>query len=436
MSNSRSINFSKAFPIELLFFLLFVVSPAGAISLEDLLKTPAAKSGEVYAHKAWERLHSEAAKSGKNLAEETLKKRGKTAIAKSSKLPAKTFLLVISSSIPEETLRTYASQAEKLLEEGVSVRFLLRGFVGGIKRIGPTIRFYMSFALRDPGGPPTRENLRPVELSIDPEKTRSISAVPALMDERECVVYGDAPLPYLIEKLSEGACGKVFGATYAPAERDALEEIREAAARAAPLLARMRRLIAAKFRNVEGVFLPPARANRSFRIRRTFHLKRDLYAPDGRLIARAGTYDLSSSPVPLSELRIFVVNGNHPEQLSWLKRELSQNYGLVLVSGKVGRVCQEVSVPCYPLTAEVVRAFSLEGTPARISGSTDGTFEVREFLLPKNLPTRSLMERRRASASSRDLKPTISTEGSGTKRTSPVKGSGAEFSSLGTKAMN
>jgi len=409
---------------------------------DELAESPAALLGKEAGRRALERLNERAAESGKRYGEITEKRLEIPNSRKGYALPQGRFFLIVSKSVPEETLRTYAAQAEKLAKEGTSVTFLLRGFVGGIRRIGPTIRFYMSFALRDPKKFPTRKNLRPVELSIDPERTGSVSVVPALMDDKGCVVYGDAPLPYLIRKLSEGGCGKTFGATYAIAERDALEEIKEAAAKAAPQLARVRQKIVAKLRNVQGVDLPPALKDRTFRVRRIFTLRRDLRSPDGRTIARAGTYDLSASPVPLSRMRIFVVNSDDPRQTIWLEKELFEEKGFktVLVAGRVDGICKRVSVPCYPLTAEVVRAFSLKGTPARISGSTGGTFVISEFRLGrgKSLPNLSFKElrRRRASASSSDLKPTSSTEGSGTKRTSPVKGSGAEFSSLGTKAMN
>ncbi len=349
---------------------------------DELAEGPAARMGKETGRRAFKRLHEPAAESGKTygeLAEERLKHRLRHV---RKNLPHHRFFLVVSESVPSETLRAYAAQAEELAEKGTPVVFVLRGFVGGIKKFGPTVRFYMSFALRDPRKFPARENLRRVELSVDPLRTHGVSAVPALMDEKGCVVYGDAPLPYLIGKIEEKACGKTFGATYTMVERDALQEIREAVFRATSRLARARRRIAAELRDIRGVSLPSARKNKTFRVRRIFTLRQNIVV-DGRVMARAGTYDLSSSPVSFSGIKIFVVNADEPKQISWLKRELPGEPGwTVLVGGNVRKVCRDIPGPCYPLTSELVRAFSLDATPAKISGSADGTFVVSEFFLP------------------------------------------------------
>ena len=350
---------------------------------DELLKSPAAEIGKEAARKALKRLDSSAAKSGMRYARMT-KERLPEHTSEGGSLVQGRFFLVVSESIPQETLRTYAVQAQELAEKGIHVTFLLRGFVDGIRRIAPTIRFYLSFVLKDPHKPPTGDNLRPVELSIDPERVRRVSAVPALMDDKGCVVYGDAPLSYLLRRLTERQCGKTFGATFAVVERDALEEIREAAAKAVPYLERARSKILTELRQIHGVNLPPARKNRTFRIRRTFTLNYDLLSTDGRTVAKAGTYDLSTSPVPLSGIEILVVNAHCPKQIAWLRQELPRDEKpkTILVSGDVGKICGTVSEPCYPLTAELVQVFSLGGTPARITGSTDGTFVVSEFFLP------------------------------------------------------
>jgi len=148
------------------------------------------------------------------------------------KLPSRNYALFISSSIPLDTLRNYARQAAGLKKSGVEVSFVLRGFVEGMSLVGPTIKWYLSFALKDPDNPPSSANPTLAGFNIDPMLARKAGAkaVPSLYDpDADCIAYGDAPLSTLIEAVREGRCGEYLGRTYAFAEIDALAEIEERA---------------------------------------------------------------------------------------------------------------------------------------------------------------------------------------------------------------
>lgn len=56
--------------------------------------------------------------------------------------------ILVSSSVPRETLRNYVRDMDRLGEP--NVRMILRGFVGGAKRIMPTLDFVRGLILRDP----------------------------------------------------------------------------------------------------------------------------------------------------------------------------------------------------------------------------------------------------------------------------------------------
>jgi len=199
--------------------------------------------------------------------------------------PAKEkFYLVISSSVPEETLRSYMAQIEDLAGNGVEIVPVLRGFVGGMKKIRPTIEFYLKIALKDPSVGLSRDNLRPVAISVDPGAARGVTAVPALKTkDGSCTVYGDAPLDFLLGKIRERECGKRFGAVFKFAERDALAEIKEAAERTFPDPKTMKVFFARRvraFMRLPGAdLLPPAEHTRSKIIKPEFELPFDVRDP-------------------------------------------------------------------------------------------------------------------------------------------------------------
>ncbi len=134
---------------------------------------------------------------------------------------AERLYVFISSTMPIEALRNYASDLEKV-RGGVMV---LRGFVGGAKRVGPTAKFVADFLRRDPSCTGASCEMRRVGVEIDPVVYHryAITRVPAIVYEEHAktdgycsvgleeasqpqnieVVYGDASLRYAVETLHQ-----------------------------------------------------------------------------------------------------------------------------------------------------------------------------------------------------------------------------------------
>jgi len=241
------------------------------------------------------------------------------------------YYLVISSSVPVETLRTYMAQIERLRMKGVEVVPVLRGFVGGMKKIRPTIEFYLRIALKDPSAGLSKDNLRLVAISVDPNAARGVSAVPALKTEDgTCTVYGDAPLPFLVEKIREHACGKRFGAVFEFAERNALEEIREAAERAFPDPQKMKAFFARRVRalmHLPGAdLLPPAARTRSRLVNPEYELPFDIINPKtGKVLYPRGYRFNPLEYAPSVSFEILLINGSRHREVVFARRMVSED---------------------------------------------------------------------------------------------------------------
>ncbi len=129
--------------------------------------------------------------------------------------------LFVSSSIPLQTLRTYAANLEQFGDPNISM--VMRGFIDGMKKAGPTLEFISNIMVLNPGCRLKEEKCaaRPLNMYIDPllYKKYDIKRVPALVyvpayqnqdpDSSEglgeaplhYILYGDASLRYLIEEL-------------------------------------------------------------------------------------------------------------------------------------------------------------------------------------------------------------------------------------------
>ncbi len=129
--------------------------------------------------------------------------------------------LFISSSMPLKTIRNYAADFERLGDPNISM--VLRGFIGGMKKAGPTLEFVSNVIVKDPECR-TKEvqcPARKINILVDPLlfQKYKIKRVPALVyvptyktddpDGSEGLkeaplhytLYGDASLRYLIEEL-------------------------------------------------------------------------------------------------------------------------------------------------------------------------------------------------------------------------------------------
>jgi len=132
--------------------------------------------------------------------------------------------LFISSAMPLQTVRNYAASVARLGDPNITL--IMRGFVDGMTKIQPTIRFIGSVLQRDPVCNPAEGECEmfQVGVAVDPLLFRryGIDRVPAVVyakglkaddlalsegDSRNATitehhaVYGDASLEYLIEQI-------------------------------------------------------------------------------------------------------------------------------------------------------------------------------------------------------------------------------------------
>ncbi len=97
-------------------------------------------------------------------------------------------VLFVSSSMPIETLRTYAGQLERA---GGVMAF--RGMPGGMRQVAPMAKLSATILRRDPGCEGPACAMRDVQLIVDPLVFRQhgVARVPAL-----AMIPGDPTLPY------------------------------------------------------------------------------------------------------------------------------------------------------------------------------------------------------------------------------------------------
>jgi type-F conjugative transfer system pilin assembly protein TrbC len=97
-------------------------------------------------------------------------------------------VLFVSSSMPIETLRTYAGQLERA---GGVMAF--RGMPGGMRQVAPMAKLSAAILRRDPGCDGPACAMRDVQLIVDPLVFRQhgVARVPAL-----AMIPGDPTLPY------------------------------------------------------------------------------------------------------------------------------------------------------------------------------------------------------------------------------------------------
>ena len=130
----------------------------------------------------------------------------------------------VSSSIPMQTVRNYVASVARLGEPRIVL--VLRGFVDGMSRIQPTIRFVADALKRDPSCSPAETEcaMLPANLVVDPLLYRryGIDRVPAVVFARgvkagnvglsegdvknaeiadSYTVYGDASLEYVLQVI-------------------------------------------------------------------------------------------------------------------------------------------------------------------------------------------------------------------------------------------
>jgi len=148
-----------------------------------------------------------------------------TAAAMAGELPRdERVYIFISSSMPKRTLRNYTRDVAKLNDP--NVKLVMRGLVGGMKYIKPTLRFVGSLLVRDEGCDPQKTKCERfgAGVEIDPLLFRryGIDRVPAIVFARKVsivdpqmsegmeknmavpefhVIHGDVALEYALDRF-------------------------------------------------------------------------------------------------------------------------------------------------------------------------------------------------------------------------------------------
>lgn len=147
--------------------------------------------------------------------------------------------LFISSAIPLQTVRNYAVSVAHLGDPNITL--VIRGFVDGMTKIQPTIRFVTSVLQRDPVCNPAEGEceMLPAGVAVDPLLFRryGIDRVPAVVyakglkaddaalsegDSRNASItehhtaYGDASFEYLLDQIRQETGSHTLAALLAP----------------------------------------------------------------------------------------------------------------------------------------------------------------------------------------------------------------------------
>ncbi|MEW6291032.1 MAG: type-F conjugative transfer system pilin assembly protein TrbC [Thermodesulfobacteriota bacterium] len=132
---------------------------------------------------------------------------------------AEQLYLFVSSSVPLNTLRNYAAMIDQA--RAGEIIMVLRGLVGGMKKIRPTMEFIGEMLKKDPGCNLAKEKCDSyqVNIQVDPqlfqrfgiEQVPALAYLPISVDEAEVtqaepiIIYGDAGLDYLLERINQEA---------------------------------------------------------------------------------------------------------------------------------------------------------------------------------------------------------------------------------------
>ena len=320
------------------------------------------------------------------------KQTGKAPDADAHDSPTHKYALFISSSIPVSTLREYVSQINSLSQKNIHVTMYLRGFVDGMHRMGPTVSFYFSLAMKDRTGPVTSENLRPAGFLIDPESFHKfhVTSVPALLDLKTgCIVLGDATLQKLIDDLGDKRCGEKAGALFEIAEQDPLEEIRKAVAGISwdQVKKRLHNKLNASLEHIRSpIDLPPASKDTSRLLEFSATLPFDVLDPETNevLYPEGFTFHPLDYVSPQGSLIIF--NGLRDAEITWLKSQLEQDtftspVRIASTAGNIRNLSSHLQTPVFSAASIAAKATEkgwCRATPCVISFS-DGKILAREF---------------------------------------------------------
>ncbi|ORJ57500.1 hypothetical protein [Geothermobacter hydrogeniphilus] len=158
-----------------------------------------------------------------------------------------------------------------------------------------------------------------------------------------------------------------FGKTYPIIERDALEEIRERAARVNWQSA-LDRIRPEEFRPEGLPRLPRAAEDRAFLVDMTYTLGFDIPDGKGGILYPKGYRFNPLDYLPFNQTLV-VVDGDDPLQLDWLRGSGLLDKGgtvLLLAGGSFVELARDLDRPVFYLTPQIRERFHLRAVPAVI----------------------------------------------------------------------
>lgn len=205
---------------------VFIFAASGAAGTKDTPTGAARRSAEVFESEEFRKEVEDIRKElKKTLQGDTPAQEGAKPARTPLPPPSERIYVFVSSSMPAETVRRYLADIDRL-GPPPNVRVVMRGFVGGMKKIGPTMEYMKKVLARDRDCDPSEAEceLFRTGIQIDPALFRryGIEKVPAVvyasgvdtlqpgMSEgipeaaqvsSAWIVYGDAALPALLETI-------------------------------------------------------------------------------------------------------------------------------------------------------------------------------------------------------------------------------------------
>ena len=178
---------------------------------------------------------------------------------------------------------------------------------------------------------------------------------------------------FLVLSLQAQAQTQVIGATYAIAEPDALEEIRQPAT-AVNWQERLRDTL--RYYEVQAYRLPEATEDRSRMFTPEYVTPFDVTDKDGNLVYRKGfRYNILEHVV--LPMRIMVFGRYH---LEWVRSNRKETDVLLLADDGLKKVMKDLGVTVYPMTGKISSRLGVEKVPAIVKQKNDH-FLIQEFNL-------------------------------------------------------
>lgn len=194
------------------------------IRIEEINNPKTQKAAE----KAAEYFHSDKCQKSMKTESERIKKNLPNEYVKEEKSPTnlpdtERIYIFISSSMPIPTLKTYALQIEAIGDKNITL--VMRGFIGGMEKFGPTMKFCQQVLMVDPDCQLNDCEAIRAQIEIDPNlfKKFGIREVPAivyaqnvnLIDPEQSAgidgnikgkisgykLYGAVPIDYALDKF-------------------------------------------------------------------------------------------------------------------------------------------------------------------------------------------------------------------------------------------